>query len=235
MTADASASGDQDRFTGWLRESAEPDWSRAVDHRFVRELAADDLDDAVFRRYLLQDYAFVGTLADVVGYAAGQAPTMAAKARLAGFLGTLSGDEDDYFGRAFDALSVPETARADPEPTPTTEAFCDLLLRGALEGGYAETLAVLLPVEWSYLSWASARVDADPARPYFAEWIDLHAEPGFAAFVGWLRAELDESALRWLDAAVVLAESDPKYPPLLGTGGNDRTVRLHQLFSAPPG
>jgi CRISPR-associated protein Csx17 len=36
-----------------------------------------------------------------------------------------------------------------------------------------------------------------------------------------LRAELPDAALRWLDAAVVLTGDGPKYPPLLGTGGND--------------
>jgi thiaminase/transcriptional activator TenA len=103
----------------------------------------------------------------------------------------LTSDEDDYFARAFDALDVPAAERRDPALTATTEAFCDLLLRGALEGGYAETLAVLLPVEWIYLEWASARADASPERFYLAEWIDLHALAEFEAFVRWLREEVD--------------------------------------------
>lgn len=36
-----------------------------------------------------------------------------------------------------------------------------------------------------------------------------------------LRSELDDHALKWLDAAVLLTEDNPRYPPLLGTGGND--------------
>lgn len=36
-----------------------------------------------------------------------------------------------------------------------------------------------------------------------------------------LRSELPDDALPWLDAAVVLTSEGPKYPPLLGTGGND--------------
>jgi len=36
-----------------------------------------------------------------------------------------------------------------------------------------------------------------------------------------LRAELPDAALAWIDAAVVLTEEGPAYPPLLGTGGND--------------
>lgn len=35
------------------------------------------------------------------------------------------------------------------------------------------------------------------------------------------RARLPDGALEWLDAAVVLTDEDPRYPALLGTGGND--------------
>ena len=189
--ADTFEAGDQDRFSEWLRAGAEPDWSAALDHRFVEELAADEVDDAVFRRYLVQDYAFVETLVSVVGHAVGDAPSMDSKRHLAGFLGTLTDEEDDYFERSFDALDVPERQRVDPPLTETTEAFADLLVRGAREGGYAETLAVLLPVEWVYLGWANARADAEPDRFYLVEWIDLHAVPEFEAFVEWLREEMD--------------------------------------------
>lgn len=36
-----------------------------------------------------------------------------------------------------------------------------------------------------------------------------------------LRATLDDAHLAWLDAAVLLTDEKPDYPPLLGTGGND--------------
>ncbi len=58
-----------------------------------------------------------------------------------------------------------------------------------------------------------------------------------------LRAELDDRALAWLDASVLLTEENPKYPPLLGTGGNDGRLdftnnfmqRLVALFQADTG
>jgi len=60
-TFDAYATDRTDaRFTDWLRARSEPDWTDAVEHRFVHELADGTVDDAVFRRYLVQDYAFVG-------------------------------------------------------------------------------------------------------------------------------------------------------------------------------
>lgn len=191
-TFEAYATGRADaRFTDWLRERSESDWTAATEHRFVRELADGTVDDAVFRRYLVQDYAFVGTLTSAFGYAVGQAPTMEARSSLTEFLGTLTDEENDYFERSFDTLDVPVNDRTDPPRADVTEAFEDLLIRAALEGDYEETLAVLVPAEWIYLSWATAASDA-PEKFYLREWIELHDTPEFEAFVEWLRRELDE-------------------------------------------
>lgn len=46
-------------------------------------------------------------------------------------------------------------------------------------------------------------------------------EDAKAALLARLRATLPDAALRWLDAAVVLGDGSLRYPPLLGTGGND--------------
>ena len=186
-TFDAYAADREDaRFTDWLRERSEPDWMAAVDGRFVRELGDGSVDDAVFRRYLEQDYAFVETLTGTFGHALGEAPSMAAKARLAEFLGTITNEENDYFERSFEALA------GDPEAEPdaTTRACIDLLERAGRQGGYAETLAVLVPAEWVYETWATG-IDSRPDAFYLDEWVELHANPAFVDFVAWLRAELD--------------------------------------------
>jgi len=44
------------------------------------------------------------------------------------------------------------------------------------------------------------------------------------------RARLPEDAVRWLDATVVLAGNDPRFPPLLGTGGNDGRLEFASNF-----
>jgi len=195
------AASDHDRYTEWLRARTGADWAAATEHRFTRELGTDDLDDAVFRRYLVQDYAFVDALTSLVGHAAGHAPTVEARVELAEFLGTIRTDEDgtaagiaredDYFRRSFDALDVPERDRTDPALWSETRAFEDLLGRAA-QAGYAEALAVLVPVEWVYLAWATRAAEGSrPERFYLDEWIDLHAVPAFRAFVDWIREQLD--------------------------------------------
>jgi thiaminase/transcriptional activator TenA len=189
--AEYATAHENHRFTDWLRDRTGQQWTDATTHRFTRELGADELDDAVFRRYLLQDYAFLDDLVGTFGYAVGQAPDMQARSRLVEFLDILTADENDYFERSFDALGVPESEYTDPHRTETTRAFADLLGRASRQGGYAETLAVLTPAEWIYREWASAVADQSPERFYLAEWIDLHQGPAFEGFVDWLRDELD--------------------------------------------
>lgn len=161
-------------------------WDAAVEHRFVRELADGSVADDVFARYLVADRAFVETLTGVFGRALAQAPPDS-RAPLADFLGVLTDEEDDYFERALDALPAPA---GDPAAHPTTEAFRDHLLAAADEGGYAETLAVLVPAEWCYLDWATG-LESPPEPFHLREWVDLHANEAFVGFVGWLRGELD--------------------------------------------
>ena len=213
-----AATRDDARFSSWLRRRAEPAWGDVVDHRFVRELADGSVDDDVFERYLVQDYAFVGTLVSAFGYAVGGAPTMDAKASLTGFLAALTDEEDDYFERSFDALDVPERDRRDPALADVTEAFEDLLLRASLRGGYAETLAVLVPAEWTYLTWATG-ITGRPDPFHLREWIDLHASEAFGAFVERLRAELDAHG------AAASERRQRRLDRLFG-----RTVRLERAF-----
>ena len=57
------------------------------------------------------------------------------------------------------------------------------------------------------------------------------------------RSRFPETSTAWLDAAYVLTENEAKYPPLLGTGGNDGRLeftnnfmqRLTELFSTDDG
>jgi thiaminase/transcriptional activator TenA len=180
-------------FAEGLRRQAADDWRRATEHRFVRELADGSLDAACFRRYLAQDYAFIETLVTVVGFAVARADSMAAKKRLAGFLGVLTSDENDYFQRAFDAVGASARERRGPPLSPVTAELRDLMLEAGEAGGYADVLSVMLPAEWVYLTWGQAQAEARPAQAHYREWIELHALPEFADFVGWLRAELDRA------------------------------------------
>lgn len=178
-------------FTDWLRERSEPRWTAATTHQFTQELGAGTLAEEAMRRYLLEDYAFFDTLVGVFGNAVGEAPTMDAKRQFVEFLAVVTDEEDNYFERSFAALDVPESEWQTHSPADTTEAFIDLLCAAREQGGYAETLAVVVPAEWIYLAWATDEAESNPDQFYFDEWIELHANPGFVEFVTWLQEQLD--------------------------------------------
>lgn len=189
-----------DRLSEQLRDSHRAAWVAAVEHRFVRELVADRIDDAVYARYLTLDYGFINDLTGAIGHAVAMAPGMPEKTRFAQFLGVLTDEENDYFLRSFAAFGQPAPTFDNPLEHPVLDDFAALMDRQRAAGTYLDILAVLVPVEWVYLTWASAASDAVaggdamPARFYLAEWITLHALPEFRDFVEWMRAEFDREA-----------------------------------------
>ena len=50
------------------------------------------------------------------------------------------------------------------------------------------------------------------------------------ALLGQIRSICSDEQLKWIDAAVVLSGDGPKYPPLLGTGGNDGRLEFTNNF-----
>jgi thiaminase (transcriptional activator TenA) len=179
------------RFTEWLRQQAEPAWSEATGHRFTRELADGTLADAVMRQYLIQDYSFLDSFVRLVASTIVKAPSLADRIPLGRFLGAVSSEENTYFHRAFDVLSVPEVDRTRPPLRPTTRAFHEVMADAIIADGYEETLAPLVVFEWLYNEWATAVADRRPDTFLHREWITIHANPQFDAFIAWLRGQLD--------------------------------------------
>jgi thiaminase/transcriptional activator TenA len=189
------------RPTEWLRDAAEPDWSAATGHAFALACNAGAVPPAVMRRYLVQDYQFIGAFVALLGRAIHTAPDLPARLPLGRFMGLLCSEENTYFLRAFDALGVSEALRRDPPLSDAARGFRALMQEAAASPHHADQLAVLTVAEWVYLSWALSARDTRPAEPFWcAEWVDLHASPYFEDFVEGLRAALDREVLR-LDAA----------------------------------
>src|SRR5437667_7670891 len=100
------------RFTETLRAASEPGWSDAVGHRFVKELFAGAVPDPVMAGYLIQDHRFLDSFVTLLGAALASADTFAARLRFGRFIGMVSGEENTYFLRAFEALDVTEVRRS---------------------------------------------------------------------------------------------------------------------------
>ncbi|HZU89894.1 MAG TPA: TenA family protein [Stellaceae bacterium] len=180
-----------ERFTETLRALSEPHWSQAVGHRFVTELFAGTVPDAVMARYLIQDHRFLDSFLILLGAALAGADTFAARLRFGRFIGMVSSEENTYFLRAFAALGVTEARRAADPDTEPSAGFKAIMREAADTRSYAAALAVLVVTEWLYLDWASRAPKPLPDNFVQGEWIRLHDSPALRDFVDFLRAELD--------------------------------------------
>ena len=178
-------------FTETLRAASEPGWSDAVGHRFVNELFAGAVPDAAMAGYLIQDHRFLDSFLMLLGAALASADTFEARLRFGRFIGMMSGEENTYFLRAFEALGVTEDRRAVDPDTQLTAGFKAIMREAAETRSYATALSVLVVAEWLYLDWASRAPQPLPVNFVHAEWITLHDNPGFRGFVDFLRAALD--------------------------------------------
>ena len=169
-----------ERFTEILRAASEPAWSDAVGHRFVKELFAGTVSDAVIARYLIQDHRFLDSFLTLLGAALAITDLFSARLRLGRVIGMVSGEENTYFLRAFEALGVTEDRRATDPDTKPTAGFQSIMREAAETRSYAAVLSVLVVAEWLYLDWASRAPKPLPDNFVYAEWITLHDNPDFA-------------------------------------------------------
>lgn len=180
-----------ERFTETLRSASQPTWTEAVEHRFVKELFAGTIPDRVMASYLIQDHRFLDSFLILLGAAMATADSFEARLTFGRFVGMVSGEENTYFLRSFEALGVTEQARAEIPDTKPTAGFKAIMREAAATRSYAAALSVLNVAEWLYLDWATKAPTPLPSNFVHAEWVTLHDNPHFRDFVAFLRAELD--------------------------------------------
>jgi thiaminase/transcriptional activator TenA len=185
------------RFTDQLRLKAGDQWERVVHHRFTKELASGTIERNVLKRYLLQDHRFLDSFSVLLASILAHLPTLEDRIPGAQFLAVITGPENTYFERSFEAMDISaEERQATPYATVTTK-FCQLMRTVAMEGTLAEMLAVIVVCEWSYLSWGQL-VEKETVRDDFVcyEWVDLHCGPSFEGVVEYFRSNLDRERVK---------------------------------------
>ncbi|KAI8835592.1 transcriptional activator, TenA family [Chytriomyces cf. hyalinus JEL632] len=181
------------RFTAKLRQESEPNWTNAVQHRFVHELLNGSIHQDVLRRYLIQDHRFLDSFLALLGAAMAHADTFDARITLGKFVGLVAGGENTYFERAFQELGVDSERRSsDPDSAPTA-GFKAIMIEASKSGSYAAILSVLSVAEWLYMDWASIAPKEMSESLSFVnrEWFELHRGAWFEGVVAFLRSELD--------------------------------------------
>jgi thiaminase (transcriptional activator TenA) len=180
-------------FTEELRLAAGDQWDRVVHHKFTKEIASGTMDRAVLKRYLIQDHRFLDSFVILLASIIAHARTLEDRIPGCMFLATITGKENTYFERSFDALGISAMDRANIPDASCTVAFCDLMKHVAYHGTLAEMLAVIVVCEWTYQTWGQ-NVEQTTVRDDFTmyEWVDLHTGESFEAVVRYLRGLLDK-------------------------------------------
>jgi len=190
----SGASGEAPRYLSEQLVAANKDtWDSIVNHRFADELAAGTLDLDVLRCYLIQDHRFLDSFVVLLSSMIAHARSLEDRIPGAQFLGLITGKENTYFERSFEALGVTAETRANMPDAPPTTAFQAAMRDAAASNSLAEMLAVLVVAEYSYMSWGERVLPSAVAEPfYFREWVDLHSGEYFRSVVGYLRGLLDK-------------------------------------------
>lgn len=170
-----------------LTERGQPGVRDQLAHPTVRGIAAGDLDPAVFRSWLEQDYLFLLDYVRVFARLAWQAPP--------DHLGDLV---DLAHSTWHDELALHRSLAGEfgadltsPDRGPACAAYTEFLLRASAE--YGPGLAALLPCMWGYSTLGRELAADPPAEPRYARWVATYAEPEFAALAARCGQMLDEA------------------------------------------
>jgi thiaminase (transcriptional activator TenA) len=182
-----------------LIRATEAEWSAYIRHPFVLRLAAGDLPEACFRRYLVQDYLFLLHFARAWGLAVYKSETLP-EMRRAQRLVTATLDVE--IGLHFDycrgwGLSEAEM-RAEPEASATI-AYTRFVLDRGVAGDRLDLETALAPCIIGYAVIAAERIvdrasrlDGNPYR----EWLDMYAGAEYQNLAREAEAALDEQFAR---------------------------------------
>ncbi|MBU2867979.1 TenA family protein [Pacificibacter marinus] len=153
-------------------------------HRFVADICADRLEQSVFHRYLAYEGQFVETAISIFAYAVAYAPDITAQRWLIGVLDALANTQVTYFEEVFARLDIP--------PMPQDQSgFGKGMLDIARRGPIVDILTAMFAAEWMYWTWCSTAAAGKISDPDLRAWVDLHAEPEFAAQALWLKQAID--------------------------------------------
>ncbi len=182
-------------FTDELEPVAEPVWEATVSHPMVERLGAGTLDEAPFRYWVRQDYVYLIEYARVFAHGATKAPDLDRMSTFAELLTSTIDTEMDLH-RAYAAeFGISEAELEATEPSPTTRAYTDFLVRVAATGTFGDLVAALLPCMWGFEE-TGERLAADglPDDERYAEWIETYTGEEFRELTAWCKDLMDDVA-----------------------------------------
>lgn len=192
-----------------LKRAAHEDWSRYVDHAFVRQMEAGTLPEAVFRHYLLQDYLFLIQFARANALAVYKSRSLDDIRQGQEALGAILGEMDLHVRLCGRWGLSPADIEAAPEH-PATVAYTRYVLDCGASGDLLDLRVALAPCVIGYAEIGrrlAPALAANPDHPY-RDWIGEYASDGYQDAAQAASDHLDRLAARSL--------AEPRFAELAG-------------------
>jgi thiaminase (transcriptional activator TenA) len=182
-----------------LVEASEAAWRAYTRHQFVLRLAAGDLPEECFRRYLIQDYLFLLHFARAWGLAVYKSDTLPEMRRaqrlVAATLDVEIGLHIDYCR----GWGLSETALAVEPEVPATIAYTRFVLDRGSAGDRLDLEVALAPCVVGYAVIAAERM-ADPRTRLdgnaYREWFEMYAGSDYQSLAREAEEALDDQFAR---------------------------------------
>lgn len=169
-----------------LKSEARPRLQEILHHPFVRGMADGSLPQALFHRWLVQDYHYLHDYARAMAFAAARADCLSSMEFFAAALQLTLREELDGHRKLAATHGLDEAELSSAPVWPTARAYGDRLVRIAATAPPLELVAVLVPCAWSYLEVGRAVTGSST----YADWAALYTDPGFEEAERWLSTEL---------------------------------------------
>jgi len=131
-----------------LVEVHDPIVDAIVEHPMVSRLGEGTLDEAPFRYWVCQDYVYLVEYSRVFALGAAKAPSLDRMGTFAELLDETINTEMDLHRSYAAEFGISEAELEATEPSPTTRAYTDFLVRVAALGTWGDLVAALLPCMW---------------------------------------------------------------------------------------
>ncbi|MCL7418654.1 MAG: thiaminase II [Halalkalicoccus sp.] len=182
-------------FVASLEPEAERIWDAIHDHPMVRGIGDGSLDEEPFRHWVRQDYVYLIEYNRVFAYGAARAPDLARIERFSDLLSETVSTEMDLHRSYAAEFGISETELEETDPSPTTRAYTDFLVRTAATGSFGELVAALLPCMWGFNETGRRLAEGGlPDHEGYARWIEAYSSEEFADLAAWCMELLDEVA-----------------------------------------
>ena len=164
-----------------------------LDHPMVAGLGDGTLDEEPFAEWVRQDYVYLIEYNRVFALGAAKAPNLDRMETFATLLSETLHTEMDLHRTYAESFDISEADLEMTEPSPTTQAYTDFLVRTAAHGTFGDLVAALLPCMWGFHQ-TGLRLDerGRPDDERYAEWIDTYASDEFGELTEWCKALMND-------------------------------------------